>query len=53
MSFKPEVTTAGSDQFVPNGLAFASAEEAQAYVADLADRWTAVPEPPRRVPRPC
>jgi hypothetical protein len=43
MSWRAEVQTAGGvDKWAGNKLTFATAEEAQAYVADLMMRWTAV-----------
>jgi hypothetical protein len=42
MSFKPEVIADSSGKFVGNGLCFATAAEAEAYVSDLACRWTLV-----------
>lgn len=42
-SWKPEVQTADDgDAWTPNGLAFAKKEKAEAWVRDLAARWTAV-----------
>jgi len=42
MSFRPEVIADSSGEWVPNGLRFATLEEAEAYAADLALRWTMV-----------
>ena len=42
MSFKPEVQADASGKWYPNGLAFATAGEAEAYVLELSMRWTAV-----------
>lgn len=42
MSWKPEVIADGSGQWVGNGLRFATKEQAEVYVLDLALRWTAV-----------
>ena len=43
MSFKPEVRTVGDgDNWSTNALRFATKEEAERYVLDLAMRWTAV-----------
>jgi hypothetical protein len=42
VSFKPEVQVFGSDNWVGNSLRFATREEADRYVVDLAMRWTAV-----------
>ncbi len=42
MSFKPEVIADHTGKFFGNGLRFATHNEAQVYVADLALRWTAV-----------
>jgi hypothetical protein len=42
MSWKPEVIADNSGQFSGNGLAFATREEAEANVKDLAQRWTLV-----------
>jgi len=44
MSFKPEVIADSSGQFVGNALRFATREEAEANVRDLAMRWIAVRE---------
>jgi hypothetical protein len=41
-SFKPEVTTDGSGKWSGNSLRFATREEAEASVNDLAWRWTLV-----------
>ena len=41
-SWKPEVVADNSGKWLPNGLAFATREEAEANVADLAWRWTMV-----------
>jgi len=42
MSYAPEVQTDSTDKWYGNALRFATEEEAQAYVVDLAMRWTAV-----------
>ena len=42
MSWKPEVIADSTGQWVPNGLAFATKAEAEAWARDLAWRWTAV-----------
>lgn len=42
MSWKAEVIADGSGKWVGNQLRFATAEEAKAYVRDLAWRWTSV-----------
>jgi hypothetical protein len=42
MSWKPEVIADESGQWVGNGLAFATEEEAQSWVVDLKHRWFAV-----------
>ena len=44
MSYKAEVIADSSGEFYGNALRFATREEAQAYVADLYSRWTAVRE---------
>ena len=44
MSFKPEVIADSSGKFCGNGLAFATREEAEANVRDLASRWFLVRE---------
>lgn len=44
MSWKPEVIADSSGKWTPNGLAFATREEAEANVRDLSCRWTAVRE---------
>ena len=41
-SWKAEVIADSSGKWCGNQLRFASKEEAQAYVSDLAWRWTAV-----------
>jgi len=41
-SFRPEVVADSTGTFVPNGCRFATREEAEAYVKDLAWRWTSV-----------
>lgn len=41
-SWKPEVVADSSDQWTPNGLAFARKEDAETWVSDLSMRWTAV-----------
>jgi len=42
MSWKAEVIADGSGQWCSNALRFATREQAEAYLWDLADRWTAV-----------
>jgi hypothetical protein len=42
MSYKAEVVADSSGNWVGNGLAFASRDEAEAYARDLAFRWSAV-----------
>lgn len=42
MSWKPEVIADRSGKWTPNGLAFATKEEAEGNVANLAARWTLV-----------
>lgn len=44
MSWKPEVKADSSGKWVGNALRFATNEEAEAYVANLMYRWTAVRE---------
>lgn len=44
MSWKPEVIADNSGKWSANGLAFATKEEAEISVANLAMRWTAVRE---------
>jgi hypothetical protein len=44
MSFKPEVIADNSGKFYGNALRFATREEAEANVADLAMRWFLVRE---------
>jgi hypothetical protein len=44
MSFKPEVIADASGKWAGNALRFATRGEAEAYVADLARRWTLVRE---------
>jgi hypothetical protein len=41
-SYKPEVQADSTGTWAGNGCAFATREEAAAYVHDLAYRWTAV-----------
>jgi hypothetical protein len=41
-SWKPEVITRNSSVWAGNSLRFATKEEAEANVADLAQRWTLV-----------
>jgi hypothetical protein len=41
-SYKPEVQAGSTGIWYGNGCAFATREEAEAYVRDLAWRWTAV-----------
>jgi len=43
-SWKPEVQADSSGKWYPNGLAFATQEEAEAYARDLSMRWLAVRE---------
>jgi hypothetical protein len=42
MSYKSEVIADNSGKFCGNALRFATRDEAEAYVSDLAWRWTAV-----------
>jgi hypothetical protein len=42
MSYKSEVIADNTGKFCGNALRFATREEAEAYVTDLAWRWTAV-----------
>jgi hypothetical protein len=42
MSFKPEVIADASGKWAGNALRFATREEAETYVADLARRWVLV-----------
>jgi hypothetical protein len=42
MSFKPEVQTDHTGKWYGNALRFATREEAEANVANLASRWFAV-----------
>lgn len=42
MSYRIEVIADSSDKWVGNALRFATEEEADLYVLDLAWRWTAV-----------
>lgn len=42
MSWKSEVIADSTGEWVGNGLRFATKDEADAYVTDLAIRWTAV-----------
>lgn len=44
MSWRPEVIADSSGQWTPNGLRFATKEEAEASALDLSMRWTAVRE---------
>ena len=44
MSWKAEVIADNSGTWAGNGLRFASKEEAERYVSDLAWRWTDVRE---------
>lgn len=44
MSFKPEVIADSSGKWAGNALRFATREEAEANVADLARRWFLVRE---------
>lgn len=44
MSWKPEVQTDNTDKWYPNGLAFATREEALNNAFDLSCRWFAVRE---------
>jgi hypothetical protein len=41
-SYAPEVIADSSGEFYGNAVRFPTAEEAEAYVADLAMRWTLV-----------
>ena len=43
-SFKAEFRTGTDPKFYSNGLTFATREEAEAYGADLHDRWSLVVE---------
>lgn len=40
--FRVEVIADSSEEWVGNGLTFATQEEAEAYAKDLWSRWTAV-----------
>lgn len=42
MSYKAEVIADNSGQWCSNALRFATREEAETYVSDLAWRWTSV-----------
>ncbi len=42
MSWRPEVIADNSGQWTPNGLRFATKEEAEANARDLSMRWFAV-----------
>ncbi len=42
MSWKPEVSTDNTGKWYSNALRFATREEAEANVADLASRWLLV-----------
>jgi hypothetical protein len=42
MSWKPEVRTDNTGKWYGNALRFATSEEAEANVADLASRWVLV-----------
>jgi hypothetical protein len=44
MSYKPEVIADDSGQWCPNGLAFATHDEAHKWARDLSMRWLAVRE---------
>lgn len=44
MSWRPEVIADSSGKWCPNGLRFATREEAEANVANLAARWWPVRE---------
>lgn len=44
MSWRPEVIADNSGQWTPNGLRFATREEAEANVQNLAARWYLVRE---------
>lgn len=44
MSWSPEVIADNSGKWVGNALRFATQAEAEAYVSDLAYRWTMVRE---------
>lgn len=43
-SYKTEVIADNSGEWVGNGLRFATRQQAETYVADLAMRWTQVRE---------
>jgi hypothetical protein len=42
MSWRPEVISDGSEQWMTNALRFATKEEAEAYAFDLSKRWMGV-----------
>lgn len=42
MSWRPEVIADNTGQWLPNGLRFATKEEAEANARDLGMRWIAV-----------
>lgn len=42
MSFKPAIKTRNDEDFVPNGMAFATPGEAMSYARNLEAHWTAV-----------
>jgi len=42
MSWKPEVIADSSGKWIPNGLRFATRQEAEDNARDLSWRWTAV-----------
>lgn len=42
MSWKPEVSADASGKWTPNGLAFKTKAEAEAWAVDLSMRWFAV-----------
>lgn len=44
MSYKPEVIADNSGKWCPNGLAFATYEEALRWAKDLESRWLLVRE---------
>lgn len=44
MSWKPEVIADDSGKWCPNGMAFATKDEAERWAADLSMRWIAVRE---------
>jgi len=42
MSWKPEVIADAGGKWIPNGMAFATKEESDAWALDLSFRWTSV-----------